>query len=209
MIGGKKEHLTEVSTMNLVYEFSWIPYSDNVFQSWLTFLIDACIMFTTYNRQNCVSNANLKRLGVSETEEQGRGEQRVESTVTWPRGEPTKEGVAQRPESNLQLWGGTESCALSPSLCSVLHHPTTIPPPREGGREWCWALLYWPPGPNMKQMWKRRSPYNKVGAVSWRCSTRQTFKIERIHLMQICMEVCFRFHGNLSGNRFPRNKHSH
>ena len=59
----------------------------------------------------------------------------------------------------------------------VLTHSPTIPHwerEREREAESCWALLHWPPGPNMKQMWEGRSPFNEVWAVSWRCSTQQT-----------------------------------
>lgn len=47
-------------------------------------------------------------------------------------------------------------------LCAV-HQAFSCHPPlreRERSKVYCWALLYWLPGPNMKQMWKGRSPYN-------------------------------------------------
>lgn len=47
-------------------------------------------------------------------------------------------------------------------MCLCCSSAIFLPPPtdkeRERSRVHCWALLYWPPGPNMKQMWKGRSP---------------------------------------------------
>lgn len=54
-----------------------------------------------------------------------------------------------------RLWPSGSVC-----LCAVPQAFSCHPPlrKRERSRAYCWALMRWPPGPNMKQMWKGRSP---------------------------------------------------
>ena len=52
---------------------------------------------------------------------------------------------------------------LAARLCVSVPQAFSCHPPlrkRERSRVCCWALMRWPPGPNMKQMWKGRPPPN-------------------------------------------------